>query len=352
MLNFNPGPSILPAEALEEIRRNFMNFGGMSILEISHRSKEFENILEDAKALFAELMAIPKNYHILFLQGGASLQFAMVPMNLMEKCADYSLTGYWSKKALKEAKLFGEANIPFSSENSAFSRTPKPAEISLSQKSSYLHITSNNTIYGTQYHEFPETGDIPLVADMSSDILSRKIDVSKFGLIYAGAQKNLGPAGTTVVIIRDDLLKREYRKLPTMLKYSIHAESNSLYNTPPVFAVYAMSYVLKWIKKSGGIDAIEKINREKADTLYKTIDSSNLYCGTAEKSSRSSMNVTFRLKNTALENRFLDEAKKAEMAGLKGHREIGGIRASIYNAFPLDGVKKLAEFMKEFERKI
>jgi phosphoserine aminotransferase len=352
MLNFNPGPSILPVEAIAEVQRNFMDFGGMSILEISHRSKEFEKILEETKALFVELMAIPKNYHILFLQGGASLQFAMAPMNLMDKCADYSLTGYWSKKALKEAKLFGEANAGFSSENTAFNRTPKPAEISLSRKSSYLHITSNNTIYGTQYHEFPETHDIPLVADMSSDILSRKIDIGKFGLIYAGAQKNLGPAGTTVVIIRDDLLQREYRELPTMLKYSIHAENNSLYNTPPVFAIYVVLHVLKWIKRSGGVDAIEKINREKADVLYKAIDASMLYCGTAEKSSRSLMNVTFRLKNTALENQFLDEAKKRGMLGLKGHKETGGIRASIYNAFPAEGVRTLAEFMQEFERKI
>ncbi len=348
VLNFNAGPSTLPLEALEEVRDGFMDFGGMSVLELSHRSKEFEKILGETKALFIDLMGIPKEYSVLFLQGGASLQFAMVPMNLMDASADYALTGYWSKKAFKEAQLFGKANVVFTSENNGFDRTPRNNEIALSPGASYLHITSNNTIYGTQYHSFPECGDVPLIADMSSDILSRTIDVSKFGLIYAGAQKNLGPAGVTVVIIRNDLLKREYRKVAAMLRYSAHAESDSLYNTPPVFAIYVMSHVLKWAKKNGGVKALEKLNREKADVIYRAIDASGFYCGTAEKGSRSLMNVTFRLKDPALEERFLEEAKKLGMTGLKGHRAIGGIRASIYNAFPVEGARALAEFMKDF----
>ncbi len=352
IFNFNPGPSILPIEALEDVRNAFMDFGGMSILEISHRSKEFERILEEAKALFVELMGIPNDHSVLFLQGGASLQFAMVPMNLMDTAADYALTGYWSKKAFKEAQMFGRTNVAFSSEESGFNRTPRDNEITLNPGASYLHITSNNTIYGTQYRSFPECGRVPLVADMSSDILSREIDVSKFGLIYAGAQKNLGPAGVTVVIIKNDLLKRGYRKLPTMLRYSTHAENNSLYNTPPVFAIYVMSHVLKWVKENGGVKAIERLNGEKAEMIYKAIDASEFYRGTAEKESRSLMNITFRLKDPALEGRFLEEAKKLGMAGLKGHREVGGIRASIYNAFPVEGARVLAEFMKEFERKI
>lgn len=348
--NFNPGPATLPLSALEEAQKEFMNFGGMSILEISHRSKDFERILEETKALLTELMGIPKNYHILFLQGGASLQFAQVPMNLLDKTADYAITGHWAKKAHKEAKLYGTANVASSSEADGFSSIP--SEIKLSPDSSYLHITSNNTIYGTEYHKFPETGDTPLIADMSSDILSRKIDVSKFGLIYAGAQKNLGPAGVTLVIIRDGLAKREYRKVPTMLKYSTHVEANSLFNTPPVYAIYIMMHVLKWVKRSGGLNAIEKTNREKGELLYRTIDASKIYKGTAEKKDRSLMNVTFRLTEPALEERFLDEAKKAGLAGLKGHREVGGIRASIYNAMPVEGVKALANFMEKFERKI
>lgn len=350
--NFNAGPSTLPLAALEEVRDGFMDFGGMSVLEISHRSKEFEKILGETKALLVELMGIPKDHSVLFLQGGASLQFAMVPMNLMDASADYALTGYWSKKAFKEAQMFGRTNVVFTSENNGFDRTPRNNEIVLNPGVSYLHITSNNTIYGTQYHSFPECGNIPLIADMSSDILSREVNVSKFGLIYAGAQKNLGPAGVTVVIIRNDLLKREYRKIPTMLKYSTHAENDSLYNTPPVFAIYVMSHVLKWVKKNGGVKAIEKLNREKTDMIYNAIDASKFYRGTAEKGSRSFMNVTFKLKDPALEDRFLEETKKLGMTGLKGHRAVGGIRASIYNAFPVDGVRVLAEFMKEFERKI
>ncbi len=350
IFNFNAGPSILPLEVLEEIKENFMNFGGMSILEISHRSKAFEAIIESAKENLRALMQIPKNYQILFLQGGASLQFAMVPLNLLDKEADYAITGYWAKKAAAEAKLVGKTNVVFSSEEKKFSRVPTPSEIKTTANTSYLHITSNNTIYGTEYHAFPETGAVPLVADMSSDILCRKIDVSKFGLIYAGAQKNIGPAGVTVVLIRDDLATKNYHSVHTMLKYSTHTENNSLFNTPPVFAIYAMKLTLDWLKKQG-LEKIESLNRQKAAMLYEAIDGSSFYKGSADKDSRSLMNVTFNLPTPELEEKFIKEAAAKDMSGLKGHRLVGGIRASIYNAFPLDGVKELFAFMKEFERK-
>lgn len=352
VFNFNAGPAALPLEVLEEIRDGFMNFGGMSVLEISHRSKEFEKIMTDAKSLLVELMEIPANYHVLFLQGGASTQFAMLPMNLMDKSADYAVTGYWAKKALAEAKPFGKVNIAYSSEETNFNRTPANDELKISGDASYLHITTNNTIYGTEYFEYPKAGNVPIVADMSSDILARKIDVGRFGLIYAGAQKNLGPAGVTVAIIRDDLAKRNYRTVPTMLKYSTHVENNSLYNTPPVFAIYAVSLVLGWMKKAGGLATIEKRNLDKAKLIYDVIDGSSFYKGTADRKSRSIMNITFRLPSEELEERFLKEAKAKNLAGLKGHRAIGGIRASVYNAFPVEGAKALTEFMKDFERKI
>ena len=275
--NFNPGPATLPLEAIQRIHDEFMDFEGMSVLEISHRSKTFAAILDEASTLITELMEVPKNYHILFLSGGASLQFAMVPMNLMDKSADYAITGSWSKKALAEAKHFGEPKIVFSSEETNFNRVPSPKDIKLNDDASYLHITSNNTIFGTQYHSFPETENISLVADMSSDILSHKIDVSKFGLIYAGAQKNLGPAGVTLVIIREDLVNRSYRDIPAMLKYKTHVESKSLFNTPPVFAVYAMTHVLKWFKKQGGISEIENINQRKAHKIYEVLDNSSFF---------------------------------------------------------------------------
>ena len=348
--NFNPGPATLPLEAIQRIRDEFMDFEGMSVLEISHRSKTFAAILDEAHDLITELMCVPKNYHILFLSGGASLQFAMVPMNLMNKSADYAITGIWSKKAFAEAKHFGEPKIIFSSEDTNFNRVPSPEEIKLNDDADYLHITTNNTIYGTQYHSFPKTGNIPLVADMSSDILSRSTDVSQFGLIYAGAQKNLGPAGVTLVIIREDLVNRSYRNIPTTLKYSTHVESKSLFNTPPVFSVYAMTHVLKWFKKQGGVAAIEKINQEKANIIYDVLDSSSFYKNSVEKQSRSFMNITFTLPSQELTEKFIAGAKEKSMAGLKGHRSAGGIRASIYNALPFEAVKDLVQFMKEFER--
>lgn len=349
--NFNPGPAVLPLEVLEEIRGGFMNFGGMSVLEISHRSKEFEKIIGDAKSLLIELLEIPANYHVLFLQGGASAQFGMAPMNLMDKSADYAVTGYWAKKAEKEARVVGDVSIAYSSEKTNFDRTPSKGEVKISAGASYLHITTNNTIYGTEYFEIPQTGDMPVIADMSSDILARKIDVGRYGLIYAGAQKNLGPAGVTVVIIRDDLAKRNYRPIPAIFKYSSHVENNSLYNTPPVFAIWAVSLVLGWVKKSGGLTAIEKKNQDKAKLIYDVIDGSSFYRGTADKKSRSIMNITFRLPSEELEERFLKEAKVKNLVGLKGHRAVGGIRASVYNAFPIEGARALVEFMKEFERK-
>lgn len=347
--NFNSGPATMPIEVLKEIRNGFMDFKGMSVLEISHRSQEFAAIIDEARDLIRELMHVPDGYHILFLHGGASMQFAMVPANLMVKTADYAITGHWAEKAFAEAKLMGSPQIAYSSEETGFDRVPEPAEISVSSGSGYLHITSNNTIYGTQYHEFPDARDVPLVADMSSDIMSREIDVSRFGLIYAGAQKNLGPAGMTVVIIREDLTKRSVRELPTLLKYSTHVEYSSLYNTPPVFAIYATLLVLRWTKRQGGVAKIEGRNRKKAAILYDALDASSLYKLRAQRESRSLMNVTFTLPSDEMTERFINGAKERGLVGLKGHRSIGGIRASIYNAFPIEGVRALVEYMREFE---
>ena len=348
--NFNPGPAVLPLEVLEEFRESFMNFGGMSIFEISHRGKEFAAMMDETIALFRDLMGIPSNYHVLFLGGGASLQFSMVPMNIMDKTADYVLTGTWSKKALAEAKLIGSPKVIFSSEETKFSRVPRPEEVKPNGDASYVHITSNNTIYGSEYHAFPDTGSIPLVADMSSDILSHTFDVSKFGLIFAGAQKNLGPAGLTLVIIRDDLVKCSYRNVPVILCYSTHAEEKSLYNTPPVSAIYLTNLVLKWVKKNGGVAATEKRNKEKAAMIYDVLDKSSFYKTPVEKDSRSFMNVVFTLPSDEMTERFVAKAKEQGMIGLKGHRSVGGIRASIYNAFPREGVETLVQFMREFER--
>ena len=349
--NFNAGPSVLPLEALTEVREEMMNFGGMSVLEISHRSKEFDAILNETKALVTELMRVPAGYQVLFLTGGASTQFAMVPMNLLDKAADYAVTGYWSKKAVAEAKLFGEVRTAFTSEAEKFGRCPTAGEVKVSDGTSYLHITTNNTIYGTEYHEFPNAGSVPLVADMSSDIMCREVDVSKFGMIYAGAQKNIGPAGVTLAIIRDDLVARSYRTVPTMFKYTTHVENNSLFNTPPVFSIYVTRAVLRWIKRSGGVAAIERTNREKARLIYDALDRSKLFKGTAAKESRSLMNITFTLPSDELTEKFLAEAKAREMVGLKGHRALGGIRASTYNALPIESCKALVELMTDFEKK-
>lgn len=354
--NFNPGPAILPEPVLKEVQENLMSLPGvgMSILEISHRSSTFENILNETIENLRKLASIPQNYKILFLGGGASLQFSMVPLNLMppKNKADYIVTGSWSKKAVKEAKRVGTVNIAASTEEENFKRIPEQRELKLDPDASYVHYTSNNTIYGTEWHYIPDVGNVPLVCDMSSDIFSYPFDVSKFGLIYAGVQKNLGPAGVTLVIIREDLLERSQDSLHTMLNYKIHAENNSLYNTPPVFAIYIVGLVTKWLLNLGGLEAIAKINEEKAKLIYDTIDNSNgFYKGHSEKGSRSKMNITFRLPSEELEKKFVKESTEKGLIGLKGHRSVGGLRASVYNAFPIEGAKALVEFMKDFQNR-
>jgi phosphoserine aminotransferase len=356
--NFAAGPAVLPVPVLEQIQRDLIALPGvgMSILEISHRSKTFESILAQAEADIRTLAAIPSHYHVLFLQGGASLQFSMVPMNLLAAgaTADYVDTGSWADKAIKEARKVGTVNIVASTKADGYARVPAQAELKLTKGAAYVHVTSNNTIEGTEYKQLPDVGDAPLVNDTSSDMFSRPIDVSRHALIYAGAQKNMGPAGVTVVIIRDDLLPRSVAKqssLPTMLNYAVHAENKSLYNTPPAFAVYALGLVMKWLGDLGGLAAIAAVNERKAAKLYAEIDRTGFYRGTAQKGSRSLMNVTFRLASEDLENRFIKDSTAAGLDGLKGHRAVGGMRASIYNAFPETGVDALVGFMQEFERK-
>jgi phosphoserine aminotransferase len=353
--NFNAGPAALPIEVLEEVQEEFLDFkgSGMSISEISHRSALFEGVLNDTIARMKRLLKLGDEYKVLFLQGGASSQFFMVPMNLLPdgSSADYINTGTWSKKAIKEAEILGKSfKVIASSEDKNFSYIPK--QYSVTSGAAYLHITSNNTIEGTQYFDYPKTGGVPLVADMSSDILCRPFDVSPFGLIYAGAQKNLGPSGVTVVIIREDMLARTPQNIPTMLRYTTHAEKNSLYNTPPSASIHMVGLVLKWIEETiGGLAAMEKRNREKADLLYGYMDSTDFYKGTADPGSRSIMNVTFRLPNADLEKKFVAEATKKSLGGLKGHRSVGGCRASIYNAVGLNAIKDLVSFMKDFASK-
>ncbi len=354
--NFSAGPAVLPEDVLKEAQENLFALPGvgMSILEISHRSKTFDKIIADAKADLRSLLDINDDYDVLFLQGGASLQFSMVPLNLMppKNKADYIITGSWSKKALKEAKRVGTVNIAASTESETFNRIPKQEELKLDKEAAYVHFTSNNTIFGTQWAKEPETGGVPLVCDASSDILHKKIDVAKYGLIYAGAQKNMGPSGVTTVIIRKDLLERSSDSLHTMLNYKIHAEGNSLYNTPSTFGIYIIGLVAKWLIKNGGLDAMYKVNKEKADMLYKCIDESNgFYKGHALPGSRSLMNITFRLSSEELEKKLIEETTAAGFSGLKGHRSVGGLRASIYNAFPKKGVEDLVQFMKEFRSK-
>jgi phosphoserine aminotransferase len=353
--NFSAGPAVLPLEVLEEAREHLLSLPGvgMSILEISHRSKPFDEIIEAAEADIRELAGIPEGYHVLFLQGGASLQFSMVPMNLLPQggSADYIVTGSWSQKAVKEAKRVGGVKIAGSTESDNFNRIPAQDELTLDPNAAYLHYTTNNTIFGTEFAYVPDAGSVPLVADASSDIFSGPIDVSKFAVIYAGAQKNLAPAGMTLVILRDDMLKRTPSSLPTMLQYTIHAENSSLYNTPPVFTIYVMGLVLKWLKKQGGLAAIDTLNSRKADKLYAEIDRTGFYRAHAKPGSRSRMNVTFRLPNEELEKAFAKEATAAGLDGLKGHRSVGGMRASIYNAFPEAGVDALVQFMQAFEKK-
>lgn len=356
IFNFNAGPATLPLVVLEEARSELLNFKGtgMSVMENSHRTKEYEAINSEAEALVKELLGVPENYRVLFLQGGASTQFAAVPMNLVsaDSHADYILTGAWAEKAYKEASKFIKTNVAASTKEENYTRIPRIDEIKVSKGPAYVHLCSNNTIFGTQWQSFPDLGDVPLVADMSSDILSRRFDVSKFALIYAGAQKNLGPAGVTVVIIRKDLLEGIPSSIPSMLRYDIHAKNDSLYNTPPTFSVYMVNLVLRWLKNNGGLAAAEKRNAEKAALIYEAIDNSaGYYRGHALKDSRSIMNITFRLPSEELEKTFAAEATKQGMIGLKGHRSVGGIRASVYNAMRVEGCTALVDFMKAFQSK-
>ena len=353
--NFNPGPAALPLPVLEETREALVDFkgSGMSIAEISHRSTAFEEVIDNAVHRARRLLNMSSDFKVLFLQGGASLQFTMIPMNLIPSnmSADYINTGTWATKAIKEVQILGlPHNVIASSEDRNFCYIPK--EYKVSPGAAYLHYTSNNTIKGTQWSSAPNSGKIPLVSDMSSDIFSRPFDPNPFGLIYAGAQKNLGPAGVTLVIIREDMLERCPKNIPTMLRYSTHAEKNSLYNTPPCLSIFMVSRVLKWIEETiGGLEQMERRNREKADLLYNYMDGSDFYMGTADKDSRSMMNVTFRLKSEELEKKFTAEASKNSLGGLKGHRSVGGCRASIYNAIELESVKTLVDFMKDFAKK-
>ena len=355
VFNFSAGPAMMPLSVLEEIQRDLVSLPGvgMSILEISHRSKAFESILAHAEADIRSLAGIPANYKVLFLQGGASLQFSMVPMNLLAPgaTADYIDGGSWADKAIKEAKKVGTVNVAASTKSENYSRIPLPSELKLTPGAAYVHMTSNNTIEGTEYKELPAIGDVPLVSDTSSDMFSHPIDVSRHALIYSGAQKNMGPAGVTVVIIRDDMLARSSKSLPTMLNYAVQAENGSMYNTPPAFAVYALGLVMKWLGAQGGLAAIAVSNERKAAKLYAEIDRTGFYRGTADKACRSLMNVTFRLASEELEKTFIQESTAAGLDGLKGHRSVGGMRASIYNAFPEAGVDALVAFMKEFEQK-
>jgi phosphoserine aminotransferase len=353
--NFNPGPGVLPLEVLQEAQAELLDFKGtgMSVMEISHRSKEFEGVIQTAEADLRELLGIPSNYKVMFLQGGATLQFTMLPMNLRPAgaSADYIVTGSWSKTAIKEAKKIGTARAAASTEADGFNGFP--ASLDLDPKAAYLHFTSNETIHGVEYFSEPTPpAGVPLVCDTSSDFISRPIDVSKYAMLYAGAQKNAGPSGVTVVIIRDDMLERVPENLPVMLDYKTLAASGSLHNTPPSFAIYMVGLVFKWAKKQGGLAAIEKTNRVKAGLVYNAIDESGgFYRGHAKPEARSLMNVPFRLPSEELEDTFAKEAKKADLIGLKGHRSVGGMRASIYNAMTVEGTQALVQFMKEFQKK-
>jgi phosphoserine aminotransferase len=353
--NFSSGPAVLPVPVLEQIQRDLMALPdvGMSILEISHRSAAFEAILARAEADVRAIAGVPSNYKVLFLQGGASTQFSMVPMNLLTAgaTADYIDSGSWGDKAVKEAKKVGTVNVAASTRAENYSRVPAQAELKLTPGAAYVHMTSNNTIEGTEYKALPEVGDVPLVNDTSSDMFSRPLDVASHGLIYAGAQKNLGPSGVTLIIIREDLLARSQQSLPTMLNYAVQAENGSMYNTPPTFAVYTLGLVMQWLIAQGGLAAMAQVNERKAAKLYAEIDRTGFYRGTAHKDCRSLMNVTFRLAGEDLEKMFVKESTAAGLDGLKGHRSVGGMRASIYNAFPEHGIDALVAFMREFESK-
>lgn len=352
IFNFNAGPAMMPAAVMERAQKEFCNFNntGCGILEHSHRGSAFQGVLDKTNQNIRDLFGVSDAYDIVYIQGGASMQFAMIPMNLLQGAADFVDTGTWSSKAIKEAKAFGEVRIAAQSKDTKYDHIPAFSEWKLSDDASYVHITSNNTIYGTQYQSFPKT-KAPLIADMSSDIMSRRVNVSDFGLIYAGAQKNLGPSGIALVIIRKDLVGRTPANVPTMLRYETYTSENSLYNTPPTFGIYMIGLVTDWMKDVGGLEVIEKMNDEKAALLYKAIDGSNGYFSTpVKKDSRSKMNVVFRLPSEELETKFLKLASESGMIGLKGHRSVGGVRASIYNAMPLEGVQKLVELMETFRK--
>ena len=352
--NFSAGPSMLPLEVLETAAKEMLEYGesGQSVMEMSHRSKVYDAIIKTAEADLREIMNIPDNYEVLFLQGGASTQFAMIPMNLMNKNkkADFVITGQWANKAYKEAARYGEAKAIASSADKTYSYIPKLNKDDFTPDANYFHICMNNTIYGTKWNELPDTGDVPLVADISSCILSEPIDVTKFGLLYAGAQKNVAPAGLTIVIVRKDLLGNAMDITPTMLNYVTHAENESMFNTPPCYTIYVAGLTFKWIKKLGGLEKMAELNKKKAAILYDFLDNSKLFKGTVVKEDRSLMNVPFVTGNDELDAKFVKEAAAAGFVNLKGHRSVGGMRASIYNAMPIEGVEKLVEFMAKFEK--
>ncbi|PGB64848.1 3-phosphoserine/phosphohydroxythreonine transaminase [Bacillus wiedmannii] len=351
--NFSAGPSILPLPVLEKVQKELVNYNGtgMSIMEMSHRSSYFQSIIDEASSLIRELMNIPDEYEVLFLQGGASLQFSIIPLNLMNtyKKAGYVLTGSWSKKAMQEAEKIGEVQVLASSEKEKFTTIPKLDVLPNDEKLDYVHITTNNTIEGTKYVDIPHLDKVPLVADMSSNILSEQYDVTKFGLIYAGAQKNLGPAGLTIAIIKRDLIGGADRSCPTMLNYETYSKNNSLYNTPPSFSIYVTKLVLEWLKEQGGVSAIEEQNRMKSSLLYNFLDESKLFTSPVDSTYRSLMNIPFTTPSEELNNEFLQKTKERGLVTLKGHRSVGGMRASIYNAMPVHGVQQLVNYMKEFE---
>jgi phosphoserine aminotransferase len=355
IFNFSAGPAVLPLPVLEQAQRELISLPGvgMSVMEISHRSKTFDEIIGGAETGLRELLGIPANYHVLFLQGGASLQFSMIPMNFLpaDGSADYVITGSWGKKALKEAKKSGAVNVAATMADGGFTRVPAQDELNLNPNAAYVHMTTNETIEGVEWKHEPETGKVPLIADASSDILSHPIPVEKYSLIYAGAQKNIGPSGVTLVIVRDDLLARIPEGMHTMLDYRTHTENKSLYNTPNTWGIYIINLVCNWLKEKGGLEGMHRENEAKAGLLYDAIDATGFYRGHADADSRSIMNVTFRLPSEELEKKFTSEATAQKLDGLKGHRSVGGIRASIYNAFPKEGVEALVSFMKEFERK-
>lgn len=353
VFNFSAGPGVLPVEVLERAQKELVCYGdsGMSVMEMSHRSKAYDAIIKNTESKLREIMNIPDNYKVLFLQGGASLQFAMVPLNLMHQSfkADYIESGQFASKALKEAQKFGTIRVVGSSKVDNYTYIPKVAKEQFDQEADYAYICANNTIYGTKFHEYPDTGNVPLVADMSSCILSEVTDVSKFGVIFAGAQKNLGPAGVTLVIIREDLIGHASDKVPAMLNYKLMADNNSMYNTPPTYGIYMLGLMFEWIKEQGGVATLEERNKEKAALLYDYLDQSKCFKATAKKEDRSMMNVTFVTGDTELDAKFVKEAANEGLVNLKGHRSVGGMRASIYNAMPIEGVQKLVDFMSKFE---